>query len=109
MRRRHSHERTTQALRGQAGDATQGSPVIGQPVERRQRPNPPLGPIDQPAIGEDAGMQIVAIDELAARNISGFGSRGFEVVPLAADAHVVLARLAPEGVIARHPAVVDQP
>lgn len=30
------------------------------------------------------------------------------MVPLAAEAYVVLARLAPGGIIGRHPAVVDQ-
>lgn len=53
-------------------------------------------------------MRIFAIDHLAARNISSFGSSGFEVVPVGAEAHVVVAKLAPGGVIARHPAVVDQ-
>lgn len=53
-------------------------------------------------------MQIVAIDELAARNTSSFGSRGFGAVPMAVDAHVVLAKLTPGVVLARHPAVVDQ-
>lgn len=53
-------------------------------------------------------MHVFAIDDLTARNISSFGSSGFGVVPVAADAHVVVAKLAPGGVIARHRAIVDQ-
>ena len=61
-----------------------------------------------PAIREDGPVHVFAIDHMAARNISSFGSSGFGVVPVAADAHVVVAKLAPGGIIARHPAVVDQ-
>lgn len=53
-------------------------------------------------------MRVISTEELTARNITSFGSDGFGLVPIAADAHVVLARLAPGGIIGRHPAVVDQ-
>ena len=53
-------------------------------------------------------VRVISTEELTARNITSFGSNGFGVVPVAADAHVVLARLAPGGIIGRHPAVVDQ-
>ncbi|MEW1955588.1 cupin domain-containing protein [Terrabacter sp. NPDC080008] len=53
-------------------------------------------------------MHVVAIDHLDAHDVTSFGSRGFGVIPVAAEAHVIVATLAPGGVIARHPAVVDQ-
>ncbi|GAB3055599.1 hypothetical protein GCM10027053_15640 [Intrasporangium mesophilum] len=53
-------------------------------------------------------MRVITTEELTARNITSFGSDGFGVVPVATDAHVVLAKVAPGGIIGRHPAVVDQ-
>lgn len=53
-------------------------------------------------------MRVISLDSLDAREVFSFGSSGFGVVPIATEAHVVVARLAPGGVIARHPAVVHQ-
>lgn len=53
-------------------------------------------------------MRVFPVGELTAREVTSFGSSGFGVVPVAAAAHVVVARLAPGGRIGRHPAVVDQ-
>lgn len=53
-------------------------------------------------------MRVISTEELTAQNVTSFGSDGFGVVPMAVDAHVVLARLAPGGIIGRHPATVDQ-
>jgi redox-sensitive bicupin YhaK (pirin superfamily) len=53
-------------------------------------------------------MRIVEVSAAQPRTIKTFGSRGFTIGTLCADAHVAAATLEPDGTIGRHPAVVDQ-
>ncbi len=53
-------------------------------------------------------MHVISLGDLTTRNIAHFGSEGFGILPIAPDAHVLVATLSPGGRIGRHPAVVDQ-
>lgn len=82
---------------GQEASRSRWSGVADSPSEDRLRHS-----------GRMSSVRVISTGELTARNITSFGSEGFGVVPIAAEAHVVLARLAPGAVIGRHQAVVDQ-
>lgn len=53
-------------------------------------------------------MRTLSLADMSTSNVAQYGSQGFGVLPLAATAHVVFAKLAPGGTIGRHPAVADQ-
>jgi redox-sensitive bicupin YhaK (pirin superfamily) len=62
----------------------------------------------QAAVGHDPQMRIVEVSAVQPRAVERFGSRGFSIGTLCADAYVAAATLEPQGGIGRHPAVDDQ-
>ena len=53
-------------------------------------------------------MRVLRAADAAAKKVADFGSEGFTVSVLGRAVHSVLAQLAPDGRIGRHPADVDQ-